>query len=144
MTRSGHNDDNAGHETIWQVYIIECRDGSLYTGITSDLARRLLQHNAGRAARYTRGRGPVILRHREGYVTRAQALKREWAIKRLTRTQKQALLHSTADRSPGAGIAELKERRGRKKKRRRLERKTAPRAANSRRHGGGPGTGPLA
>ena len=141
MTRSGHNDDNAGHETIWQVYIIECRDGSLYTGITSDLVRRLLQHNAGRAARYTRGRGPVILRHCEGYVTRAQALKREWAIKRLTRTQKQALLQSTVDSSLGAGIADLKERRGRAEKRHRIERGTALRAARSRQRGGGPGTG---
>ncbi len=82
---------------VWQVYIIECRDGSLYTGVTRDVIRRLAQHNAGRAARYTRGRGPVTLRFCEHCATHAGALKREWSIKRLTRDAKLALIAS-ADR----------------------------------------------
>ena len=141
MTRPRPKHDNAAHGAAWQVYIIECRDGSLYTGITSDLVRRLLQHNAGSAARYTRGRGPVILRHCEGCVTRAQALKREWAIKRLTRSQKQALLQSAVGRGLGVAAAGPKERRGRTGQRRRLERGTVAGATRSRRHGGGSGTG---
>ncbi len=122
MTGLRHNTNHARCEDAWQVYIIECRDGSLYTGITCDIVRRLFQHNTGHAARYTRGRGPVILRHCEGYATRALALKREWAIKRLTRAQKQTLLSPAADLSLKAGIAGPKERYGRKGKPRKVRR----------------------
>ncbi|MHB8455309.1 MAG: GIY-YIG nuclease family protein [Acidiferrobacterales bacterium] len=90
--------DRARRAQAWHVYIIECRDGSLYTGITNDLARRIRQHNAGRAARYTRGRGPVVMRYFELCVSRAQALRREWAVKRLSRVQKQALLRNPVGR----------------------------------------------
>lgn len=76
----------------WWVYILECRDGTLYTGCTDDIPRRLAAHNAGRGAKYTRGRGPVALRYREEQPDRSAALRREAAIKRLTRTEKQALL----------------------------------------------------
>ncbi len=82
------NADAAG----WQLYIVECSDGTFYTGITNNLKRRLQLHNAGRAARYTRGRGPVELRYLEICTSRAKALRREWAVKRLTRAQKQALM----------------------------------------------------
>ncbi len=82
----------------WRVYILECSDGSLYTGITNDLPRRLHQHDLGRAARYTRGRGPVTLRHSEACATRAEALRREYEIKRLSRIRKLALIGRRARR----------------------------------------------
>lgn len=78
----------------WTVYILRCRDGSLYTGITTDLARRLAEHRAGGAAgaRYTRARLPVRLVWREAQPDRAAAARREAAIKRLTRARKLALI----------------------------------------------------
>ena len=79
----------------WVLYILECRDGTFYTGITNDMARRLHQHNAGSAARYTRGRGPVKLRYREPCTGRSQAQVREAQIKRLARDAKQRLINST-------------------------------------------------
>ena len=80
----------------WQVYILECADGSLYTGITRDLARRLAQHNGALAGgpKYTRGRRPVVLRWCEGAADRASAQQREAAIKRLPRGHKLALLEA--------------------------------------------------
>ena len=76
----------------WWVYVLECRDGTLYTGCTDDTPRRLAAHNAGRGAKYTRGRGPVTLRYREETLDKPAALRREAAIKRLSRTGKQALI----------------------------------------------------
>jgi putative endonuclease len=75
----------------WLVYIVRCRDGTLYTGITNDLARRLAQHNAGRGARYTRGRAPVALVYSEELASKGDALRREMAIKRLRSSQKRAM-----------------------------------------------------
>ena len=76
----------------WTVYVLRCRDGSLYTGITTDLARRLAAHQDGRGARYTRGRLPVRLVYRERATTRGAALRREASIKRLPRAMKLALV----------------------------------------------------
>jgi predicted GIY-YIG superfamily endonuclease len=76
----------------WFVYILRCADDSFYTGITNDLARRCLQHNKGTASRYTRGRCPVRLVYQEPHPHRSGALKREAAVKALTRRQKEALL----------------------------------------------------
>jgi len=70
------------------VYVLRCGDGSLYTGITNDLARRLAAHRAGTASRYTRSRRPVRLVYRERRRDRSAALKREAAIKRLPRAAK--------------------------------------------------------
>ena len=78
--------------TIWSVYLVRCRDGSLYTGITTDLVRRLAAHNSGTASRYTRSRRPVRVVHEETGFTHSTALKREAAIKRLPRPKKLALL----------------------------------------------------
>lgn len=75
----------------WMVYMLRCRDGSLYTGITNDLPRRLAAHHAGRGARYTRARLPVRLVYREARANRSAALRREAAIKRLPRAAKLAL-----------------------------------------------------
>lgn len=81
----------------WLVYIVECKDGSLYTGITNNLARRLTQHNEGKGARYTRGRGPVRLVYQRDCESKSDALKQELTIKKLTPHQKRALV-SRAER----------------------------------------------
>ena len=78
----------------WLVYILKCADGSLYTGITNDLERRLEQHNDGTAARYTRSRLPVVCVHWEPQQNQSMALKRELAIKALSRTAKDALIRT--------------------------------------------------
>ena len=75
----------------WLIYIVECRDGSLYTGITNDLQKRIDSHNAGTGARYTAARRPVRLVYSEDAASRSAASKREISIKRLTRKAKQAL-----------------------------------------------------
>jgi predicted GIY-YIG superfamily endonuclease len=77
---------------IWFVYILRCVDGTLYTGITKDLARRCQQHNDGTASRYTRSRRPVKPVYQESQCSRSLALKREAAIKKLTRRQKLAMI----------------------------------------------------
>ena len=76
----------------WFVYLLRCEDESLYTGITLDLTRRLKQHNAGTASRYTRSRRPVVLVYEEKQASRSLALKREIAIKRLSRREKESLV----------------------------------------------------
>jgi predicted GIY-YIG superfamily endonuclease len=81
-------------DKAWCVYILECADGSLYTGITNDMARRLDAHNRGTASRYTRARLPVALRYTEPQADRGVASKREAAIKRLPRADKETLLRS--------------------------------------------------
>lgn len=78
-------------EGKWTVYILRCGDGTLYTGITNDMDARLAAHRCGKGARYTRGRGPLELAHTEIWDTKSQALKRERAIKALSRQQKLAL-----------------------------------------------------
>lgn len=75
----------------WFVYILRCADGSLYTGITTDVDRRVQQHNAGNASRYTRSRLPVRLAYQEPAASRSSALKREWAIKSMARSEKDLL-----------------------------------------------------
>ena len=87
---------------MWTVYILRCGDGTLYTGITDDLPRRLAAHRAGRGAKYTRGRGPLTLVYREEQPDRAAASRREWAIKRLTRAEKEALAASWDGNMPAA------------------------------------------
>lgn len=76
------------------VYILECNDGTFYTGWTTDLARRLAAHNAGRGSRYTRQRRPVTLKYWEAQPDRAAAQRRELAIKRLSHPRKQRLVHA--------------------------------------------------
>jgi len=79
-------------EPAWTVYIVECSDGTFYTGVTNDLARRLDQHNAGAASRYTRSRRPVRMIYREGCISRSEALMRECAVKALSRKEKEKLI----------------------------------------------------
>jgi len=84
---------------VWFVYILRCADGTLYTGITKDVARRTHQHNAGTASRYTRSRRPVKLVYQEPQRSQSLALRREAAIKKLTRRQKLALIAGRRSRS---------------------------------------------
>jgi len=74
------------------VYIIECSDGSFYTGYTTDLERRVEEHNSGQGAKYTRGRTPVKLIYNESFTSRSSAQKREYQIKQLPRKEKEELL----------------------------------------------------
>ncbi|MFO0718383.1 MAG: GIY-YIG nuclease family protein [Nitrospira sp.] len=76
----------------WIVYILECADGSLYTGITNDLERRMRAHASGTGAKYTKRRGPFTVRYTESLDSKGAALQREAAIKSLDRTAKMALL----------------------------------------------------
>ncbi|MFZ2960674.1 MAG: GIY-YIG nuclease family protein [Candidatus Ozemobacteraceae bacterium] len=75
----------------WVVYLLECSDGTLYTGVTNDLDARIACHNAGKGARYTRGRLPVRLVYREPCEDRSTAQRREVQIKRLSRAEKMKL-----------------------------------------------------
>ena len=86
-------------EKVWTVYILQCGDGTLYTGITDDLQRRLKAHSEGRGAKYTRGRGPLTLRYRETMPDKGAALKRECAIKRMKKTEKLALINEKESNS---------------------------------------------
>jgi len=79
----------------WFVYILKCADGSLYTGITKDLAKRLERHLEGKASRYTRARLPVALVYQEAQPDRSAASIREAAIKRLPRPDKEALIQGS-------------------------------------------------
>ena len=79
---------------MFYVYILLCGDGTLYTGYTNDLERRLAAHNAGKGAKYTRSRLPVCLKYWEVLPNKSSALRRERAIKSLTRREKLALIQS--------------------------------------------------
>jgi uncharacterized protein (TIGR02453 family) len=89
----------------WHVYLARCADGTLYTGVTTDLQGRERTHNSGRGAAYTRPRLPVAIVHSEAAPDRGAALRRELAIKRLTRSEKEALVagETTGTRFPGFG-----------------------------------------
>ncbi len=78
----------------WFVYLLRCADDSLYTGITTDVRRRCDQHNAGTASRYTRSRLPIRLVYEEVLTNRSLALKREAAMKTLSRMEKESLIQS--------------------------------------------------
>ena len=77
---------------MWYVYILRCGDGTLYTGITRDVERRLEAHRQGKGAKYTRGRGPLELAYQDKCGTHSEALKREYAIKQLSREEKEQLI----------------------------------------------------
>lgn len=79
-------------ESIWHLYILRCGDGSLYTGITTDVGKRFEAHQSGKGAKYTRGRGPLELVYRESCGSRSDASKREWQVKQLTREEKLELI----------------------------------------------------
>lgn len=84
----------------WFVYLLECRGGSIYTGIATDVERRYAEHVAGKGARYTRARPPVRLLARFEHADRSSALRAEYAIKQLTPARKRALCEGV-DPAPG-------------------------------------------
>ena len=78
----------------WKLYILRCGDGSLYTGITTDVQKRLEAHSTGKGAKYTRGRGPLELVYRDECGDHSTALKRELEIKKLSREEKEKLIET--------------------------------------------------
>jgi putative endonuclease len=81
-----------GSDAEHHVYIVECDDGTYYTGYTTDVGRRVAEHNDGTGAKYTRGRRPVELVHVESFDTQSAAMQREYAIKQLRRPAKERLV----------------------------------------------------
>ncbi|WP_188456164.1 GIY-YIG nuclease family protein [Virgibacillus oceani] len=77
------------------VYILKCRDNTLYTGYTNDLSKRLSMHEEGKGAKYTRGRGPFEIVFVKSFVTKEEAMQSEYAIKQLSRRQKDQLIRMT-------------------------------------------------
>lgn len=73
------------------TYMLKCKDGTYYIGYTNDLEKRIKAHNEGKGAKYTKGRGPVELIYYEEYEEKTIAMRREWEMKKLTRTQKEEL-----------------------------------------------------
>ena len=74
------------------TYIVECSDGTLYTGWTTSLEKRVKAHNSGKGAKYTKGRGPVKLVHLENFPTKEEAMRREWAVKHMKKEKKLELI----------------------------------------------------
>lgn len=85
-------------ESAWYLYILRCGDGSLYTGITTDIEKRLEAHCSGKGAKYTRGRGPLELVYRELCGSHSEALKRECEVKKLSREKKLAMVDTGENR----------------------------------------------
>jgi putative endonuclease len=102
MQKKGRKPTPKSPDVLWFVYLLRCADGTLYTGIAKDLSRRCQQHNAGIASRYTRCRLPVVVVYREALASRSLALKREAAIKGLSRPQKMAMIVATRRFEPEA------------------------------------------
>ena len=92
MLKRGRKPRSTPRGDRWFVYLVRCADGTLYTGIAKDVGRRCQQHNAGTASRYTRSRLPVVVIYQEAHASRSLALRREAAIKALTRRQKESLI----------------------------------------------------
>lgn len=82
-----------GLQKCWFVYMLRCKDGSLYTGITDDVKRRLAMHRNGKGAKYTKGRGPLTLHYLESCADKSQALRRELEIKAMTTEKKRLLIN---------------------------------------------------
>lgn len=88
-------EDSTATDDDYHVYIVECSDGTYYTGYTTDVDRRVAEHNDGSAAKYTCGRRPVELVHVESFPSQSAAMQREHAIKQLRRPAKERLAHGT-------------------------------------------------
>ncbi len=92
MLKSGRKPKPRPHGDRWFVYLLRCADGTIYTGIAKDVSRRCQQHNTGTASRYTRSRLPVEVVYQEVHASRGSALRREAAIKALSRQQKESII----------------------------------------------------
>lgn len=93
------NENNKPVEATCYTYILRCSDGTYYTGWTNNLDERVKTHNSGKGARYTRPRRPVTLVYYETFRSKEEAMSREFAIKRLTRREKQDLIDGFADKN---------------------------------------------
>ncbi|QSX05299.1 GIY-YIG nuclease family protein [Sedimentibacter sp. zth1] len=82
---------------MYYTYIVECNDNTLYTGYTTNIKKRILVHNLGKGAKYTRGRTPVVLKYYEEFDRKEDALKRECSIKKLTKKEKLKLIDTFED-----------------------------------------------
>ena len=87
-------EEKSSRQTSNYMYILRCADGSLYTGWTNDLDKRIAAHNAGTGGKYTRSHRPVTLVYFECFSTKEEAMKREYAVKQLSREEKEALISS--------------------------------------------------
>ena len=85
----------------WHLYVIRCRDGSLYTGITTDVARRFAEHQGNVGAKYLRGRGPLLLVFQEKIGSRSLAVRVEAKVKKLTKAKKEELIR---DKTPATSV----------------------------------------
>jgi putative endonuclease len=85
----------------WYVYMVECSDGTIYTGITNDLDARIIKHNSGKGAKYTRGRTPVKLKATWTYKLKSEAAKAEYAFKKLSRAEKMKLIRDCGKKVSG-------------------------------------------
>lgn len=94
MHRIEERNIHAQGEKMHYTYMLECKDGTYYIGYTNDLEKRIKAHNEGKGAKYTKGRGPVKLVYYEEYEDKNTAMRREWEMKQLTRTQKEMLSKS--------------------------------------------------
>lgn len=90
------------------TYILECADQTLYCGWTNHLAERVAAHNAGKGAKYTKSRRPVVLRYYETFDTKTEAMRREWQIKQLSRSEKLALIKDFQEPETGTVITQQK------------------------------------
>lgn len=90
-------------ETNWYLYILRCRDDTLYTGITTDVDKRLEAHRSGKGAKYTRGRSPLELVYRECCGSHSEALKREYQVKALSRAEKQNMIQAASENEKNRG-----------------------------------------
>ncbi len=90
------------------TYILECADQTLYCGWTNHLAERVAAHNAGKGAKYTKSRRPVVLRYYETFDTKTEAMRREWQIKQLSRSEKLALIKDFHEPETGTVITQQK------------------------------------
>lgn len=92
---------NKKNSPNWYLYVVDCSDSSLYTGVTNDLKKRIAKHNSGKGAKYTASRRPVKLVYAESHQTKSDALKRERQIKKLTRQEKLTLISSNSQVAAG-------------------------------------------
>ncbi|TQS75356.1 GIY-YIG nuclease family protein [Ornithinibacillus gellani] len=89
-------------KAIHTVYMLRCKDGTLYTGYTNDLSHRMKMHESGKGAKYTRGRGPLQIVHTEYYETKEEAMQREYEIKQLSKQQKLLLIQGELQKDGAA------------------------------------------
>ncbi len=94
---------------LWYLYVLQCGDNTLYTGITNDLERRIKQHSNGTASRYTRSRLPVALAYQERCRNKSSALKKECRMKSLPRKEKQEYINKKSKKKISRGAAEIAE-----------------------------------